>query len=153
MGRSQESWNKREKEKQRVKKREDKDKKKAERKANSDKGGDFDDMIAYVDEFGMISSTPPDPNKKKEKIIAADIEIGIPKKEDMEPEDLVKRGVVTFFDQSKGFGFIKVANSADSIFVHIKSCVDPIKEGDKVVFETENSPRGVNATGVKLDVA
>jgi cold shock CspA family protein len=150
MAKSQDSWNKREKEKQREKKREDKDKKKADRKANSEKGGGFDSMIAYVDEFGMISSTPPDPSKKQ-KINAEDIEIGIPKREDIVQEDPILKGVVTFFDQSKGFGFIKVAGSGESVFVHIKSCSDPIKENDKVAFETENGPRGVNAFNVKLD--
>lgn len=61
MAKSQQTFNKIEKEKQRAKKREEKKKKKEERKANP-KGSDFD--IAYVDEYGNLTDTPPDPSKK-----------------------------------------------------------------------------------------
>jgi cold shock CspA family protein len=151
MGRSQESFGKREKEKLRQKKREEKDKKKADRKANP--GGGMDDMIAYVDEFGMISSTPPDPTKKKTVINAEDIEIGIPKKSEEDEVESTLKGVVTFFDTSKGFGFIKVAGSADSVFVHVKSCLEPIGENDKVEFTTERGPKGLSAVDVKKQKA
>ena len=65
MGKSQESWNKREKEKKKAKKREEKMKKKAERQENAGSTS-FDDMIAYVDEFGNIVDTPPDVSAKEE---------------------------------------------------------------------------------------
>ena len=64
MGKSQETFSKKEKEKKRLKKREDKKKKAAERRANS-AGGGLDNMMAYIDEDGNIVDTPPDPTKKK----------------------------------------------------------------------------------------
>jgi hypothetical protein len=64
MAKSQETWNKKEKEKKKAKKKEEKAQKKEERRANAGTAS-FDDMIAYVDEYGNISSTPPDPTKRK----------------------------------------------------------------------------------------
>ena len=78
MAKSQQTFNKKEKEKKRLKKRQDKAEKMAERKANA-KSSDLEDMMAYVDEFGNITETPPDPLKKK-KFKAENIEIGVPKR-------------------------------------------------------------------------
>lgn len=72
------------------------------RRANAGPGG-FENMIAYVDENGMISSTPPDPSKKT-AIIADNIELGIPKREDTGP--VIYTGKVDFYNNDKGFGFI-----------------------------------------------
>ncbi|MDH3321506.1 MAG: cold shock domain-containing protein, partial [Flavobacteriaceae bacterium] len=105
MAKSQQTFNKQEKEKKKLKKREDKRKKKEERKANSNKGAGFDNMFVYVDEFGQLTDTPPDPSKKL-IVDAESIEIGIPKKEDLEEESSDRLGKVSFFDSSKGFGFI-----------------------------------------------
>jgi cold shock CspA family protein len=149
MGKSQETFNKKEKDKKRLKKKKDKEQKKEERKANSTKGKGMDDMIAYVDEFGNLSSTPPDPNKKK-VINVEDIEIGVSKHEDSEPEDKLRKGVVTFFDTSKGYGFIKDSESGESYFFHVKGVIDTVKESDKVNFETEMGKKGINAVNVKL---
>jgi cold shock CspA family protein len=149
MGRSQETWNKKETEKKKQKKKQDKEQKKEERKANAKEGTSFDDMIAYVDENGNISSTPPDPKKIK-KINEEDIAISIPKHEDALPEEILRKGSVTFFNESKGYGFIKDLKSQESIFVHMKGLVDPIRENDKVTFEIEMGPKGPNAIAVKL---
>ena len=65
MARSKESFNKREKEKQRQKEKREKKEKMEERKLNQGKGKSLDEMLAYVDEDGNISSTPPDPVKRK----------------------------------------------------------------------------------------
>lgn len=65
MARSQNSFMKKQREKKKQKKKEEKLQKKQERKENS-QGGDLDQMIAYVDEFGNITSTPPDESEKKE---------------------------------------------------------------------------------------
>lgn len=59
MGRSQNSFMKKQRERQKQKKKDEKEQRKQERKESST-GGDLDDMIAYVDEFGNITSTPPD---------------------------------------------------------------------------------------------
>jgi cold shock CspA family protein len=149
MGKSQETFNKKEKEKKRLKKKQDKEQKKEERKANSDKGKSVDEMFAYVDDEGNISSTPPDP-KKKNVIKSEDIEIGISRQAALDPADLIRKGTVTFFNESKGYGFIKDMESQDSIFVHVNGLEDEVKEGDKVSFETEKGQKGLNAVRVKL---
>ena len=61
MSRSQETYNKKEVRNKKEKKRKDKEKKRLDRKENATEGKSFDDMIAYVDENGRLSSTPPDP--------------------------------------------------------------------------------------------
>ncbi len=149
MAKSQETWNKKEKEKIRKKKKEDKAKLKEERKAEGG-ASSFDDMIAYVDENGNLTDTPPDPLKKK-KIIAADIEIGVPTREAEEVADPNRHGTVTFFDTSKGYGFIKDRDSQESVFSHINSHIDQIQEGDKVTFRMERGMKGMNAVDVKLE--
>ena len=149
MDRSQGSFNKKEKEKKKLKKRQDKEKKKEERKTNADKGKSEDEMFAYVDAFGNISSTPPDPSQKN-KINAADIQIGVPKREAIDPAELIRKGTVTFFNESKGFGFIQDHETQERVFVHINNLLSPIRENDQVTFETERSPKGVNAVKVKL---
>ncbi len=150
MGRSQETFNKKEKEKKKLKKKQEKQQKKEERRANSDKGKSFEEMLAYVDEDGNITTTPPDPMKKKKKIKTEDIQIGISKQEDLEPEDLIRKGTITFFNDSKGYGFIKDHETQESIFVHINGLEDDVKENDKVTFETERGQKGLNAVRVKL---
>jgi cold-shock DNA-binding protein family len=57
---------------------------------------------------------------------------------------------VSFFNESKGFGFIKDSNTGESIFVHVNGLVDTIKENDKVEFDTERGPKGMNAVNVTL---
>lgn len=148
MGKSQETFNKKEKEKKKRKKREEKLKKKEERK-NAEKGG-VNDMIAYVDEHGNITDTPPDPDKKKTNVKAEDIVVGVPKKEEQEPEDIVRKGKVTFFNDSKGYGFIKDEVSQESVFVHVNGLIDEIAENDKVTFEVEKGQRGPQAVKVTL---
>lgn len=149
MGRSQESFNKRENESKRHKKKQDKLAKKEDRKANAQKGKSLDDMLAYVDEFGNITTTPPDPNQKK-AVKLEDIQIKTEKQEPIDPADLIRKGTVTFFNQSKGYGFIKDHDSQDSVFVHINGLEDEVTEGDKVTFETEMGAKGLNAIKVKL---
>ncbi|GAB3027686.1 cold-shock protein [Spirosoma pulveris] len=147
-----ETFSKKEKEKARQKKRKDKEEKREDRKANATKGLGLDDMLAYVDENGNISSTPPDPRKKK-RIDQEDIQIGVAKQQAGEPQDLVRQGVVTFFNDSKGYGFIRDLQTQESIFVHINGLKEPIGEQDKVTFSTEMTPKGPNAVDVKKLVA
>lgn len=149
MGRSQETFSKKENEKKKQKKKKDKEEKREERKATGDKGKSLDEMMAYVDENGNISSMPPDPLRKKKIINVDDIQIGIARQADIDPADLIRKGTVTFFNDSKGFGFIKDSESGESIFVHINALKNPIKENDKVTFEVEKGLKGLNAVNVK----
>lgn len=148
MAKSQQTFGKNEREKKRLKKREEKQKKKVERQANSKKGADLEDMLVYVDEFGQLTDTPPDPTHKKKKVDAESIVIGVPKKVE-EYVDPVKKGKVAFFNDSKGFGFINETDSQEKYFVHVNGCIDQIAENDKVTFELERGMKGMNAVKVK----
>lgn len=149
MAKSQETFSKKEKEKKRLRRRKDKELRREERKNAPEKETSFEDMIAYVDEYGNITDTPPDPTKKK-VIKPESIEIGIPKQEAPDPADLIRRGTVTFFNDSKGYGFIKDQDTQESIFVHVNGLEEEIGENDKVSFETEKGLKGPNAIKVKL---
>lgn len=59
-------------------------------------------------------------------------------------------GTVKFFNNSKGFGFITPDEGGKDVFVHISGLNDEINEGDKVCYEVESSPKGLNAVKVKL---
>ena len=148
MGRSQESFNKKELRNRKEKKRKEKEKKRLARKEIEKKGG-LDDMIAYVDVDGNITSTPPDPSNKKE-VKLEDIEVSVPQSEDI-PMDPIRKGVVTFFNDSKGFGFIRDLETKESVFVHINDVLEDIIEGNKVSFEITMGHKGPAATRVKLD--
>lgn len=147
MGRSQETFNKKEVRTKKEKKRKEKAEKKLARKDNEKKSS-FDDMIAYVDENGVISSSPPDPSKKV-AIKAEDIELGVPKREALD-NNPIRKGIVSFFNNDKGYGFIRDMNTQESIFVHINNVEEPIKENNKVSFEVEKGPKGLTAVRVKL---
>jgi cold shock CspA family protein len=151
MAKSQQTFNKIEKEKKRLKKREIKEKKKAERKANAVKPTSLEDMLVYVDEFGQLTDTPPDPTKKKEEIDLESIDIYIPKKVAGEDDDagFGNEGKVSFFDDSKGFGFIIDNKNQEKYFVHVSGLIDEIKENDKVSYELEKGMKGMNAVRVK----
>ena len=145
-----ETWNKKEREKKKQQSKKEKAEKKLQRKEDS-KGKSFDDMLAYLDENGNLSATPPDP-KKMRKVKLEDIEIGVPKQADIDPADLIRAGTVTFFNESKGYGFIRDNVTQESIFVHINALSEPVQERSKVTFEVEMGPKGANAVNVKLAV-
>ena len=148
MAKSQETFSKKENEKKRIQKKREKEEKKEARQANAKKGMALEDMMAYVDENGNISATPPDPKKKK-IVKSEDIMVGVQKQEDMAPVETIRQGIVTFFNESKGYGFIKDLVTQESIFVHINALTEPIKENNKVTFEIEMGRKGANAISVK----
>lgn len=139
------SFNKREVEKNKQQKRKEKQLRREERKNNPTDS--FEDMIAYVDENGVITSTPPDLTKKQ-KIDIEDILVSVPKREDV--EDPILRGRVEYFNQDKGFGFIKSIGSVDKYFFHISNAPESIKEGNIVTFELERGQKGINAVRIAL---
>ncbi len=148
MGRSQETFNKKEVRNKKEKKRKEKEAKRLARK-EQEKSGKLDDMMAYVDENGMIVDTPPDPTKKS-KIKAENIEIGVPKREAAEEVDPVRKGVVSFYNDSKGYGFIKEKDTNESFFVHVNNIEEEIKENNMVTFEIGSGPKGPTAIKVKV---
>jgi len=147
MGRSQDTFNKKEVRNKKEKKRKDKEAKRMARKDN-EKSGDLNDMIAYVDENGMLVDTPPDPDKKAEVELES-IDVSVPKRDNI-PYDPIRNGIVTFFNESKGFGFIRDLETQESIFVHANNLLEPIKDNNTVTFEVEMGPKGPSAFKVKL---
>ncbi|GFZ41586.1 cold-shock protein [Bacteroides nordii] len=136
---------KRENEKKRLARRAEKQKRKEEKKL-SPKANSLDDMIAYVDENGMITSTPPTENIKKEEIKQEEIVISTPKKEKEIPT--VMKGRVEFFNTSKGFGFIKDLSGTEKYFFHVNNVMADISENDIVTFDLERGVKGMNAVNI-----
>ena len=148
MARSQETFNKKEVRNKKEKKRKEKEQKRLARKEHEKKGS-LEDMIAYVDEKGRISSTPPDPGKK-ETIKVEDIAIGTPRNTSPRNTEIQRKGIVIFFNEAKGFGFIKDSETQEKIFVHVNNMLEEIKEGNVVSFMITSGFKGRSATQVKL---
>ncbi len=148
MARSKETFSKKDVRTKQAKKRKEKEKRRLEKKEQGTSS--FDDMIAYVDENGMLTDTPPDPNVKRKEIKAENIEVGVPKQEDRIVNH-TRTGRLKNFDESKGFGFIIDSDTKDSLFVHINDCIDDeIAIGNRVQFEIEKGLKGLKAVKVKL---
>ena len=148
MAKSKETYLKKEKEKKRLQERQKKREKMENRKASGGKGKPFEDMLAYIDENGNISSTPPDPSKRK-IVDAADIQTSVPRYEPDESDNGPRQGIVAFFNSDKGFGFINDAKTGERIFVHISQTKEPIGEQDKVSFDLERGDKGFVAVNVQ----
>ena len=141
------SLEKRDKEKKRQQRQEEKKRRKEERKANS-AGGGLENMMAYVDENGQITSTPPDPTKRKE-IDISEIQIGVPRRSAEDEIPVQRIGRIDFFDTSKGFGFIREEGSQERFFVHVSGLLDEVKENDRVTYDVERGQKGMNAVRVR----
>ena len=139
---------KRENEKKKLARRAEKQKRKEEKKL-APKVNSLDDMIAYVDENGMITSTPTEESVKREEIKQEDIMIATPKKEKEAPT--IMRGRIEFFNTSKGFGFIKDLSGTEKYFFHINNVTGDISENDIVTFDLERGMKGMNAVNVRLE--
>ena len=136
--------NKKEIEKQKQKKRKDKQRRKEERKASG--GNSMDDMIAYVDANGNLVDTPPDMTEK-EDVDIENIEISTPKKVE---EDPTQHGRVEFFNDEKGFGFIKDKRTTYKYFFHISNAPEGIKVGDNVTYELERGRKDMMAVNIQI---
>jgi cold shock CspA family protein len=152
MGKSQETWNKKEREKKKRQKQKDKLERKQERKEETGKEGvkQLEDMMAYIDEYGNLSATPPDP-RKRIQVNAEDISLDVSRPRNAE-DDEPRNGKVTFFNTAKGFGFIKDSKTLQSFFVHAQQFTGTLMENDKVSFEVGMGDRGPMAVNVKKTV-
>lgn len=140
------TFNKKEREKKKAQKRKEKEIKRVAKK-EIESSGSLDDMMAYVDFNGIIRDTPPDPDKYVE-VKAKNIELGIQKKEKDEI-DLILEGNIIYFDDNKGYGFIK-SNNDENIFVHHSNISGEPAQGVKVKFEKEKGSKGWEAVRVKV---
>lgn len=144
-----ETFSKRERRKKKIERRREKELRRDERRNTVVKSKSLEEMMAYVDENGNLSNTPPDPNKMH-KIAASDIVIDIPRAAPDDPE-AVLTGIVNYFDPSKGYGFIINEQTKERLFVHVKSLAQPNIElamGDIVSYTAMRSPRGMQAVSV-----
>lgn len=140
-----ETFEKKEKQKKKARDKQEKAQKMKERKANSSKGKSLHEMMAYLDENGNITETPPDGRRKRE-INLEDIQLGAAVNI---PEEVMRTGTVAFFNDDKGYGFITDDKTRENVFVHANQLSQPIKERDKVSFEKERTPKGFSATNIK----
>ena len=62
----------------------------------------------------------------------------------------MKEGTVKFFNEAKGFGFVKESGTEQEYFVHVSGLKDQIKENDEVTFELQEGKKGINAVDVRL---
>ncbi|MFN0276579.1 MAG: cold-shock protein [Chitinophagales bacterium] len=148
MGKGQETSTKKDREKKRRQKKEEKAKKMEMRKANNNKGKSLDEMIAYTDEYGNITAEKPDLTQVK-PVRVEDMIINTPKLGDKNHADTERKGIVTYFNSEKGYGFIKDTETRNSIFVHTSGTKETLVENDRVLFKLEKGPRGLNAVSVK----
>lgn len=60
------------------------------------------------------------------------------------------QGTVKFFNETKGFGFVKEAETGKEYFVHVSGLIDKVKENDSITFELKEGKKGLNAVNVRL---
>ena len=144
MGRSQESFNKKEREKKKKKRKQEKRERREQKKLQEKTPVEF----VYADEFGNLSTTPPDKNKKSE-IKASDIQL-VPQKKTIKDRPIYLRdGIIKHMDVDKGYGFIRDADTSQSYFVHSSELYDGVKLNDKVIFKVGKGPKGPIAIEVR----
>lgn len=144
-----EFFSKRDREKRKQQARKEKDEKKRERKESSRDGNSLADMMAYIDENGNLTSIPQDPTKKREFNLD-EIQISSPRAEDANAEDQFEEGIITHFNEEKGYGFISESKTKQSIFIHHKQLLAPVKINDKVRFLIQKGLKGLEATEVSI---
>lgn len=140
-----ESFGKKELAKKKANEKRDKEARKKERKAQSSKGKSLEDMMAYIDEYGNITDTPPG-DRKPVEIALEDIQLGAAP---IIPEETVKTGMISFFNDAKGYGFITEDKTRENVFVHSNQLQQPVKEKDRVSYEKERTAKGYSAINVK----
>ncbi len=145
-----ETFNKKERNKKKLQKRKEKEQRRDEKRLEPSGKSSMEDMIAYVDENGNLSATPPDPQKAR-KVALDDIAISTPREIPPDPDALLQ-GVVTYFDAAKGYGFISNTRTQERVFVHVNQLADPgisLATGNKVEYAAQKGPRGLQAELVR----
>jgi cold shock CspA family protein len=140
------SFHKKDIEKSKQQKKKEKLQRKEERRQQGTSS--FEDMIAYVDANGIIVDEPP-LHTRKDEIAIEDIEVSIPRSEEVE-EAGEPTGRVDFYDEGRGFGFIKEKGSVNKYFFHKSNAEPGIQEDNMVTFRLERGPKGMNAVDVKV---
>jgi cold shock CspA family protein len=143
------TWQKKEREQKKQQHKKAKEEKRLERKKQSAENNNASMVMAYVDENGNLTATPPDFTKRK-KINSEDIIIGVPKQDNTNAVDIINTGIVTHFNEAKGYGFIRDKQTQHEYFVHVNSLLEEVKERSEVTFGIERGPKGLVAINVAL---
>lgn len=146
MGRSQETFRKKENIKKREQKKKEKEQKKENRLTNSSKGKSFEDMIAYVDENGNLTTEKPMESKKR-SVNLEDIAISTPRT--VEGDD-THQGKVSYCNDERGFGFIN-DQFGERVFFLLAEAPKNIQVDAKVTFKVQKGPKGLQASEIALE--
>jgi cold shock CspA family protein len=137
------SSSKKENFKKKIQKQKEKAIRREDRKSNNNKGKGLEDMLTYVDEFGRLTSTPPE---ERLEVNLDEIQLGAAP---ILEEEIRKSGIITFYSE-KGYGFITENKTKENVFFHNNNCKEPVKKGNKVSFEKEKSVKGFSAVNIEL---
>ena len=99
-------------------------------------------ILSYNNFVGLVA-----PSKRKE-IKLEDIQLGARKPDESEAVGYINQGRVSYYNDEKGYGFIKDSRTKESVFFHLNSTVVPIKLNDLVSFEKVKGPKGMSATDI-----
>lgn len=146
MAKPKQTSQKSEREKKKKIKQREKEEKRIQRKATSNKGKGFEEMLAYMDHNGQISSTPPDP-KLKVEVKLEDIQMGA-RSFIVDRGTEIKTGRIAIFNSERNFGFIKDSLSQEKIFFHISDTNYQVNEGDLISYELKSGPKGFSAGNI-----
>jgi cold shock CspA family protein len=149
MVKSKQTYLKRQKEEKKKTKRKEKDEKKESRKGESNKGKGFESMIAYVDENGQLSDTPPDPAKRK-VLNLEDIQLGAHQPDPNDNSADGDSGRVYYYNEAKGYGFIKDNQTKESVFFHLSDVLTPVKINDLVSYKKYRGAKSAEAQEVTV---
>ena len=146
MARSQNSFNKKEREKKKQQKRKEKEAKKLEKKEQGTDSS-LDSMMVYVDANGNFVDTPPE--ETKTEVDETSIQISTPKSAPIDM-DAERRGKVTFYNDQKGYGFIEQDGTQEKFFVHHTNVTGHLEEGTKVKYKIQKGEKGFDAIEVSV---
>lgn len=146
MAKPKQTSQKSDREKKKRLKQKEKEEKRVQRKASSNKGKGFEQMLAYIDHNGRITDTPPDP-KLKVEVKAEDILIGA-RSFITDKASEIKTGRVAIFNSERNFGFIKDSLSQEKVFFHVSDTNYSVSEGDLINYELSFNPKGSCAVNI-----
>lgn len=132
-------------EKERLAKQEEKLKEKESKKLSGSLNS-FENVIAYADENGMMTSTPPTEDIEKEEINPNRIAMATPKREEKEPTIL--RGQAEFPSESRGFDSIEDLSGVEKHSFHVNNVIDNIAGNNIITFDPECGVKGMNVVSI-----
>jgi CspA family cold shock protein len=137
MAKSQLTFKKKERAKKQVQKRQEKEERRLINKTNNDKGKSLDEMMAYVDEYGNLTNTPP---TKSYEFKPSDLE------RPLHDSDLPKQGSVSFIHPSGHYGYIRDEKSNESYYYNEGQLGVKLALFQKVTFKSKTTPKGLQVS-------